>query len=75
MAEQLRDAISKKERRIPMEARRDLILALSALDSPAHAFDDVIEAFRSSYGEWASTLGFEQIWIVGPSLILTHRVA
>lgn len=75
MAEQLRDAIGKKESRIPVEARSDLVLALSALDSPAHAFDDVIEAFRCSHGEWASCLGFEQIWIVGPSLLLTHRLA
>ena len=75
MAAQLRDAISKKESRIPKEARTSLILALSALDSPAHAFDDVIEAFRHEHGEWAVRLGFEQIWIVGPSPLLSHRVA
>ena len=75
MADELRDAISKKESRIPEGARPDLVLVLSALDSPAHAFDDVITVFRSSHGEWASRLGFEQIWVVGPSLLLTHRVA
>jgi len=75
MADQLRDAISKKESRIPKDARPGLILVLSAVDSPAHAFDDVIEAFRNGHGEWASHLGFEQIWVVGPSLLLTHRVA
>lgn len=75
MADELRDAISKKESRIPEGARPDLVLVLSALDSPAHAFDDVITVFRSSHGELASRLGFEQIWVVGPSLLLTHRVA
>lgn len=75
MASQLRDAINKKESRIPVEARSGLILVLSALHSPALGFEDVIETFKSEHGEWASHLGFEQIWVVGPDLLLTHRLA
>ena len=73
---QLKRAIEFKadERRIPKMSRLNLMLALDANRLPAHAFDDVVEEFRLQWGSWAKTLGFDSIWLVGPTVSLTWRL-
>ena len=73
---QLKGAIELKadERRIPKMSRLNLMLALDANRLPAHAFDDVVEEFRLQWGSWAKTLGFDNIWLVGPTVSLTWQL-
>ena len=73
---QLKRAIEFKadERRIPKMSRLNLMLALDANRLPAHAFDDVVEEFRLQWGSWAKTLGFDSIWLVGPTVSLTWQL-
>jgi len=76
LAVQMKLAIEAKanNRRIPVQSRRGLILALDATRLPVLCFDVVIEEFRSKWGSWAGILGFDMIWLVGPSSSLTSRL-
>ena len=76
LADQLTQAIDSKanNRKIPLASRKGLILALDATKLPAHGFDAVIEAFHTKWGAWSRTLGFDGIWLVGPSSTLTWRL-
>jgi hypothetical protein len=47
---------------------------LDATRLPAHGFDAVVEAFRSRWGAWTKGLGFDEVWVVGPSESLTWRL-
>jgi hypothetical protein len=46
----------------------------NALRTPAFAFPAVVEAFRRRYSDDARGLGFEQVWICGPTEDLVHRL-
>lgn len=73
---QLKQSIEKKANitKIPPAIRASLILALDATLLPALSFDDVIEEFKFQFGVWASSLGFQSIWLVGPMPALTWRL-
>lgn len=75
LAQLVRSAIELKVGRIPTTARSTLVLAVSALDSPALAFDTVVDEFRNQFTAWAQEQGFLAIWLVGPNDLLTHRLA
>jgi hypothetical protein len=51
-----------------------LVLGLDALRSPAYARSEPIAAFQAAHGEWASSLGYQAIWIVGPGVDLTFEL-
>jgi hypothetical protein len=66
--------------RVAIEAKRtrsspDIHLALDAVHAPAHALRSVAEAFRRQQGGWAAGVGFQEIWLVGPSVDLVRRLA
>ena len=76
LTEQIKLAIDSKanDRKIPKSSRRGLTLALDATRLPALGFDSVIDSFRSKWGPWAHSLGFESVWLVGPSESLTWQL-
>jgi len=76
LAEQIKSAIDAKanDRRIPKVSRGGLVLALDATRLPALGFDAVVEDFRSRWGSWANELGFDSVWLVGPSEDLTWQL-
>lgn len=51
-----------------------IVLALDATDSPRAAFRAVVSAFRTQYGAWAASIGFQEIWLVGPVAALVNRL-
>lgn len=74
LAYQLRQAIEHKGDHLPLDSRRGLVLALNARRLPALAFDNVVAAFRFEHGLWAQSLGFSEIWVVGPTESMTWRL-
>lgn len=75
-AGRLRQAIEHKTgpTGIPPKGRSALVLALDAGRVPALAFEEVATCFRELHGEWAGSLGFQQVWVVGPDRRLIHRL-
>lgn len=73
--EGIRTAIQRKgtDKKIAGD-RSGVVLVLNALQTPQHSLSLTAEAFRKAYGQWASSLGFKEIWIVGGSSALTHRL-
>ena len=74
LAEQIKSAIDAKARKIPKTSRRGLVLALDATRLPGLGFEAVVEDFRSRWGLWAETLGFDSVWLVGPLESLTWQL-
>jgi hypothetical protein len=70
LAELLWQAIKRKGGR----DSKGIMLAVNALRTPAFAFPAVVEAFRRRHGEDAANLGFDQVWICGPTEDLVHRL-
>ncbi len=73
---ELRAAIASKgsDSKLPPPVRRCLVLALDATRLPGLGFDAVVRNFRDTEGEWAASLGFKSIWLVGPTPRLTWRI-
>ena len=69
LVEAIRAAITHKKTR----ATSDIVLALDATDSPGSALREVVDSFRRQHGEWAATIGFREIWLVGPVNALVLR--
>ena len=67
-------AVVESKRRYPPSRRRELLLALDAIRSPAYVHDAVVAAFLATHGAWASGLGYRAIWLVGPTADLTRRL-
>jgi hypothetical protein len=70
----IKDSILQKAGSIPPSDRSRLVLVLNSIDSPSLVLDPVIDAFRKMHQPWARSLGFREIWIVGPWSDLTHRL-
>ncbi len=51
-----------------------LVLALTVLDSPIFGFSEVLDRFREFYLGTVRTLGFQAVWLVGPTDDLVHRL-
>jgi hypothetical protein len=54
--------------------RRKLLLALDAIRSPAYVHDAVVAAFLATHGAGAAGLGYQAIWLVGPTADLSRRL-
>jgi hypothetical protein len=76
-AGRLKEAIEHKTgpAGIPPNGRPALVLALDAGRVPALAFEEVATRFKDLYGGWTTSLGFKQVWVVGPDARLIHRLA
>lgn len=74
--EQRADAIiaAVMAKRLPPQQRRQLVLALDAVRTPAYVRSDVVDVFRDKYGSAAAQLGYQAIWLVGPSATLTVKL-
>jgi hypothetical protein len=69
----IRAAVESKLRYSPPQ-RRELLLALDAIRSPAYVHDTVVTALLATHGAWAAGLGYRAIWLVGPTADLTRRL-
>jgi hypothetical protein len=74
-ADALKRSIELKQNKIPSDARAGLVLLLDANDTPALTFDAVVSSFRAKHGSWASSVGFQATWLVGPMIPMVHRLA
>lgn len=74
LAAEIRSSIAKKES-IGLALRGELTLVVSAMDTPCHVMDNVVDAFRAAHGDEIRILGFQAIWLVGPTPLMTHRLA
>lgn len=52
----------------------DVVLALDGTDSPRYALQVVTDQFRDRHATWAMAIGYKEIWMVGPSADLVHRL-
>lgn len=75
LAGELKAPIVHKANLLAPAQRGQLVLALSALHTPGYVLGDVAAKFRELHGEWAGSLGFRGIWLVGPGVDLTHQLA
>lgn len=69
LATDLFNAIQRKKNH-----RKDVVLALNAIFTPGHAFVPVVTVFHSRYLRAVQSLGFEAIWIVGPTARYTAQL-
>ena len=70
----VKESILQKANSIPPGDRRGLVLVLNSIDSPSLVMDSVVEEFRRVHRAWVRSLGFREVWIVGPWSDLTHRL-
>jgi hypothetical protein len=68
-ANRLRDAIEAKKR-----SAKGVILALDGTDALWQVKKAVVDEFRHMHGNWAQSLGFDSIWVVGRTAELTFRL-
>ncbi|MCP1500920.1 hypothetical protein J2Y86_005627 [Pseudomonas migulae] len=68
--EMLKKSISHKQK----PELDGFILALDATDVPGLSLDAVHEAFNAQYGGWVDSLGFYQVWVVGPWPEMIHQL-
>jgi hypothetical protein len=73
-ADHVRSAIEKKAK-IPPAQRRELLLAIDSIETPANVHEAVWFAFQNAHGAWAAAQGYTAIWIVGPTAGLTRKLA
>jgi hypothetical protein len=52
----------------------EIVLALDATDSSRYALRAVADAFLARHASWAASVGYQAIWLVGPSADLVHRL-
>ncbi len=52
----------------------DVVLALDGTDSLRYALQVVTDEFRDRHAAWAKGIGYKEIWMVGPSAALVHRL-
>ncbi len=68
------DPSSQRRKGVPRSRRERLVLALDAIRSPGYVHEPVVTAFLDQHGEWAASLGYPAIWLVGPTAELTRRL-
>ncbi|MEW5626490.1 hypothetical protein AB1388_07970 [Streptomyces hydrogenans] len=68
LAAALQGAIKSKSH----HPKQGIHLVLDATDSISSALPAVTEAFRTQYGPWAGTLGYEGIYLAGPMNLITR---
>lgn len=67
-------AIEAKASRLGPAVRADLVLALDTTMPPIYATRAFMVALRAARAADIQTLGFRQVWLVGPTDMLTWRV-
>lgn len=67
-------ALKANDAKIPRPSRAALVLALDATRLPGLGFDAIVREFRLARGEWAASLGFKAIWLIGPLPRLCWRL-
>ena len=72
--EVIRNVILAKTKPIPVDQRKELVLALDATETPAYALEVVTGAFRDKYTDAVAQLGYQGVWMVGPEETLTFRL-
>jgi hypothetical protein len=65
---------SKVKKKYSLAQRSNLPLALDAIRSPGHVHEPVPTRFLADHGQWAAGLGYQAIWLVGPTAELTRRL-
>jgi hypothetical protein len=70
----IRTAVESKSRKHSPAQRSKLVLALDAIRSPGHVHEPVPTAFLTDHGQWAAGLGYQAIWLVGPTAVLTRQL-
>jgi hypothetical protein len=70
----LMEAVRTKTARIPRKQRADIILALDAVEPAIHSPLQFAVAFRRRHATECVNLGFQGIWLVGPTAALTQRI-
>ena len=70
----VRAAVAKKVIRYGPAERARLVLALDANRLPDLTLDDVVNHIRTELKDWLASLGFLEIWLVGPMWDLTYRL-
>jgi len=74
LAEVICDAVKKKADRTPVKQRATLVLAIDANRLAGLTLDSVVDTVREKHGATLAGLGFQSIWVVGPSISRTHRL-
>jgi hypothetical protein len=74
LVETIKSVIFKKSRTISSDQRKELILALDAVETPDYAFEKVIKLFREAHHSEIAALGFKGVWLVGPNEAMTYRL-
>src|SRR5207244_3298777 len=64
LADRLKAAIEGKA---TLAGRSAIVLALDARLAGMQALQRVVDEFKLQHGEWARTVGFQAIWVVGPT--------
>ena len=70
LADQLRDAIAEKEH----APKEHIILVIDVAGVADHSFEPVVSSFCQRHGAWARAVGFDEIWVVGPTASLAFRL-
>ena len=70
LVEALRSAILEKATR----ADRRVILVLDAIGVPQFALPRVVAAFKHRYADDIEQIGFQEIWLAGPTVERTVRL-
>jgi hypothetical protein len=73
-AQLLKSAVQSKLKKIPLEHRSHLTLALDACDVPGLALDAVVEEFNLRHGGWVESHGFHRVWVVGPQHEMVNQL-
>lgn len=74
LAADIRVAVESKAKKHSPAQRSKLVLALDAIRSPGHVHEPVPATFLADHGQWAASLGYQAIWLVGPTAVLTRRL-
>ena len=69
----LREAVRKKET-LAIEQRKKITLVLDAVDHPSYTYSTIVENFKKKYRIEIRKLGFEAIWLIGPTIEMTARL-
>jgi hypothetical protein len=62
------------EKKHLVAGRQCITLALDATDCPAYSFRSVVAVFQGKFGLRAAAVGYESIWMIGPSADLVQRL-
>jgi hypothetical protein len=74
LAADIRIAVESKAKKHAPAQRSKLLLALDAIRAPGHVHEPVPATFLADHGQWAASLDYQAIWLVGPTAELTRRL-